>query len=81
MKVKLYSTSTCTYCQAVREYLEEKKIKFEEVYVDSNEQKHMEMQERSGQMNVPVLDIDGMIIVGFDTTVLNEALNIKTTYD
>ena len=72
--VKIYSTPTCPWCKKVKEYLSSKSIDFEDVDVASDEGARNEMVEKSGQMGVPVLDIDGKIIVGFDQEAINEAL-------
>lgn len=74
MKVKVYSTSTCPWCIKAKGYLKEKNIEFEDVDVSSNEEAAKEMQEKSGQMGVPVLDINGEIIVGFNKEAIEKAL-------
>ena len=75
--IKIYSTPTCPWCKKAKAYLEEKGIAFESIDVSSDEKAQKEMIEKSGQMGVPVLDIDGKIIVGFDVPKINELLNIK----
>lgn len=77
MKVKVYSTPTCPYCKMTKAYLKEKKIEFEDIDVSANQEKAHEMIEKSGQMGVPVIEIDGKIITGFDKEKIEEALNIK----
>ncbi len=74
MKVKIYTTPTCVYCQMAKEYFMKKKIQFEEVDVSRDEGAAMEMVEKSGQMGVPVIEIDGKIIVGFDQEAIEKAL-------
>ncbi|MFH1655961.1 MAG: glutaredoxin domain-containing protein [Candidatus Omnitrophota bacterium] len=64
--VKVYSTPTCPYCIKTKAYLDEKSIKYENFDVSSDKTKLDEMIKLSGQMGVPVLDIDGNVIVGFD---------------
>ena len=64
--IKIYSTPTCPWCKKAKAYLEEKGIAYEGVDVSSDEVAQKEMIEKSGQMGVPVLDIDGKIVVGFD---------------
>jgi len=76
MKIKIYSTPTCPWCHRVKEFLREKHIKFEDIDVAANREKAQEMVEKSGQMGVPVIDIDGKVIIGFDKTELEETLNI-----
>ena len=73
-KVTVYSTETCPWCKKVKAYLKENKVKFKEVDVTSDEKARNEMIEKSGQMGVPVIDIDGTIIVGFDQGKIDKAL-------
>ena len=73
--IKIYSTPTCPYCTKAKEFLKEKGIKFEDIDVASDQEAAKEMVEKSGQMGVPVIDIDGKIIVGFDQAKLEEALS------
>ncbi|MBT5924698.1 NrdH-redoxin, partial [Candidatus Woesearchaeota archaeon] len=72
--VKVYSTPTCPGCKKVKEYLTEKKVQFEDVDVSENEDARNEMIEKSKQMGVPVLDIDGKIIIGFNQAEIDKAL-------
>jgi glutaredoxin 3 len=74
-KVIVYSTSRCPYCQMAKQYLDGKKVGYEEVDVGADPAKAREMVEKSGQMGVPVLDINGRIIVGFDRQAMDEALS------
>ena len=73
-KVKVYSTKTCPWCHKVKDMLNEKKVKFEDIDVGADQKAANEMVEKSGQMGVPVIDIDGTIIVGFDKEALEKAL-------
>ena len=73
-KVKVYSTPTCPWCHKVKEYLKEHKVAFTDVDVAENEKARNEMIEKSGQMGVPVTDIGGTIIVGFDVKKIEAAL-------
>ena len=75
--VKIYSTSTCAYCETLKQYLESHNIKFESIDVSENKTALDEMVEKSGQMGVPVLDIDGEIIIGFDKEKVNQLLKIE----
>ncbi len=75
-KVVIYSTPTCPFCIRAKQFLKDSKIKFEDIDVSSDHERAQEMIERSGQMGVPVLDIDGEIIVGFDREKIKEALEI-----
>ncbi len=73
-KVIVYSTPTCVFCKHVKEYLDEKDIAFEEVNVLADPAKAQEMIDKSQQMGVPVTDIHGQIIVGFDKPKLDAAV-------
>jgi glutaredoxin 3 len=75
-KVRIYSTPTCPYCTRAKQFLKESNIEFEDLDVSSNDALADEMIERSGQMGVPVLDIDGQIIVGFDRERIKRVLGI-----
>ena len=72
--VKIYSTPTCPWCKKAKEYFKENNIKFTDVDVSADEAAQKEMVEKSGQMGVPVIDIDGKILVGFDQGKIEEAL-------
>jgi len=74
--VKVYSTATCPYCRMLKDFLQEKKIPFENVDVGQDHEAALEMREKSGQMGVPVLDIAGKIIVGFDKEEITKELGI-----
>jgi len=73
-KVKVYSTKTCPWCHKVKDFLKEKKVKFEDIDVGADQKAANEMVEKSGQMGVPVTDIDGTIIVGFDKDAIEKSL-------
>lgn len=77
MSVIVYSTSSCPYCTMVKDYLKQHSIEFEDVNVGENQEKAQEMIQKSGQTGVPVLDINGKIIVGFNREAIKETLNIK----
>ncbi len=72
--VKIYTTPTCVYCKAAKEFMKENKINFKEIDVSKNQKAAKEMIEKSGQMGVPVLDIDGKIILGFDQEAIEQAV-------
>ena len=72
--VKVYTTSTCPWCQKTKEFLKKNKIKYSEVDVSSNQKALREMIKKSGQMGVPVIDIKGKIIIGFDSDAIKKAL-------
>jgi len=75
-KVRVYATSTCPYCKMAKSFLDDNKILYEHYDVGTDEAKRNEMIDKSGQMGVPVIDIDGRIIIGFDRTAIKEALGI-----
>ena len=74
MKVKVYSTKTCPWCKKVKEFLAEKNVEYENIDVGADQKAANEMVEKSGQMGVPVTDIDGKIIVGYDKEAIEKAL-------
>lgn len=76
-QVKVYSTATCPYCVRVKEFLKSSNISFENIDVAQDQAASKEMVEKSGQMGVPVLDIDGEIIVGFDKEKIKKVLNLS----
>ncbi len=73
-KVTVYGTPTCPYCTRAKEYFQQKGTEIEYVDVSLDKEKIEEMVEKSGQMGVPVIDIDGTIIVGFDKDKIDEKL-------
>ena len=75
-KVLIYSTPTCPFCHQTKDYLNEKKIVFTDYDVASDSAKAQEMIDKSGQMGVPVLDIEGKIIVGFDKAAIDKELGL-----
>ena len=76
-KVLVYSTPTCPHCIHAKKFLQEKNIVFENFDVAADQVKADEMIRKSGQMGVPVLDIDGEIIVGFDKGRISTLLGIS----
>jgi len=73
--VTVYTTPTCGWCTAVKDYLSSRDIDFEEVDVAADMDKAREMVERSGQYGVPVVDVDGEMVVGFDRDRLDALLD------
>ena len=74
-KVIVYSTSTCPYCVYTKKYLESKGVPFEDKNVGLDRNAGQEMVQKSNQMGVPVIDIDGQIIIGFQPKVFDELLS------
>lgn len=77
MTVKIYSTPTCAYCKLAKEFFQQNGVVYQEVNVIADQAALKEMVEKSKQMGVPVIDIDGQIIVGFDKERLSAALGLK----
>jgi glutaredoxin-like YruB-family protein len=75
MKIKVYSTPTCPWCTVTKKYLASKNVAFEDVDVSRDRQAAMEMIQKSGQRGVPVIDINGNIIVGFDQNTIDKLLS------
>ena len=75
-KVKIYTTITCPWCVKTKEFLKANKVKYHEVNVGMDEKSRNEMFEKSGQFGVPVTDVNGTIIVGYDREALKKALNL-----
>lgn len=74
--IKVYTTNTCPWCTKVKNYLRSNNVNYEEVNVGLNRGAAMEMVTKSGQMGVPVLDINGSIVVGFDKNKIDSLLNL-----
>ena len=77
MNVKVYSTPTCPWCAKTKEFLKANKVSFIDVDVSTDKKGAEEMVKKSGQMGVPVIDVDGKIIVGFNEAELKNSLNLK----
>lgn len=73
-KVEIYSTPTCFYCNEAKQYFTEHHVAYTEYNVATDLSKRREMVEKSGQMGVPVIAIDGAIVVGFDEKQLKQML-------
>ena len=76
-KVIIYSTPSCVYCKMAKEFFAKNNIEYSEFNVAEDEKAYKEMLQKSHQMGVPVIDIDGQIFVGFDKKGLVRALGIK----
>lgn len=76
--VKVYTTSTCPYCAMVKNFLKERNVPFEELDVGKDRNALNEMVKKSGQIGVPVVDIEGKIIVGFDREAISKELGISS---
>ncbi len=76
VKVKVYSTPSCPYCKLAKEFLKEHKIPFDDIDVSVNQKAANEMIEKSGQMGVPVIEVNGKIIIGYDQSAIKKALKL-----
>jgi len=76
MEVIVYSSSTCPYCEQLKEFLDENHIDYVEKDILENKENAEEAMKKSGQASVPIIDIDGTIIIGFDKTKLSHFLKI-----
>jgi glutaredoxin-like YruB-family protein len=74
-KVKIYTAPGCPFCVLAKEYLKEKGVEFEEIDVSKDEKGIQEIIEKTGQMGVPVIEINGEIVIGFDKERINQLLN------
>lgn len=79
--VTIYSTKTCGFCKAAKEYLDSNNITYTDIDVGKDQDKAREMIEKSGQMGVPVITIgegsDEEVIVGFDQNRLAKAVGLQ----
>ena len=75
-EVTVYSTPTCPHCINAKKYLDSKSVEYTNHDVAADADKRQEMVDRSGQMGVPVIDIDGEIIVGFDRAKIDGLLGL-----
>jgi glutaredoxin 3 len=73
-KIKVYTTPTCPWCRMLKDYLAERKIEFENIDVSADRKAADEMVEKSGQMGVPQIEINGKMIVGFNRDAIEEEL-------
>lgn len=71
--ITVYSTPTCPYCSTLKKFLKERGLDFEDV--DVSEERAEEMISKSGQTGVPVVDINGEIVIGFDKEKITKLLD------
>jgi len=74
MSVQVYSTPSCPYCTMVKSFLKKKQIPFEEYDVSRDQRRAEEMIRKSGQMGVPVVDVNGRVLVGYRPADIESAL-------
>lgn len=73
--ITLYSTPNCPYCQTLKAYLDNQSIRYEERNVAADAEAREELKKKSNALSVPVIDIDGTIIIGFDLAKIEAALD------
>ena len=76
-EVKIFLTPSCPYCFTLKEFLKANNVKFEEIDVSKDEKAKEELIKKSGKMEVPVIEIDRQIVIGFDKEKICKLLNIK----
>ena len=76
-QVTIYTTPTCVYCKKTKVFFHEHNVVYQEKDVSTDSAAVEEMVHKSGQMGVPVIDVDGKIVIGFDESALKEALGIS----
>ena len=76
-KVRLFTSPSCPFCYSLKDFLKEKGIEFEEIDVSQDEKARDEMIKKTGKMEVPAIEIDRQIVVGFDKKKIVQLLNIK----
>jgi len=76
-KVIIFSTPTCSYCNAAKRYFREKSVRFTDVDVSQDESAARDMMRRTGQMGVPVILIDNRPIIGFDRPKIDQLLQLN----
>jgi glutaredoxin 3 len=74
MAISLYTTPSCTYCRKAKDWFRQNNIRFSEYDVSRDQRKADEMVRKSGQMGVPVIDVNGRVIVGFNQPEIERAL-------
>ncbi len=75
-KVIVYTSYRCPFCKKVKDYLDSKNVPYEDYDVSKNRDKAEEMLKKTGKQLVPILDIEGEYIMGFDQEKIDEALDL-----
>ena len=76
--LKIYTTPTCVYCRMAKDFFNQHSVQYEEHNVMEDLKAREEMVSKSGQMGVPVIDVEGELIIGFDKERLSELLHITS---
>lgn len=74
--IKVYSTPTCPWCKKVKQLLDDNKIAYQDIDISQDKQAREEMVNKTGQMAVPVIDIDDELAVGFDESWIKQKLGL-----
>lgn len=72
--ITIYTTPTCGFCHMAKDYFKSKEVEYDEKDVTKDAEAYKEIMEKSGQLGVPVIDISGSIIIGFDKPKIDSAL-------
>ena len=75
--VTIYTTPACVYCKMAKAFFKEHNVSYTEKNVMADDKTREEMIKKSGQMGVPVIDVDGKIIVGFDKGEISKVVGVK----
>lgn len=75
-KVTIYSTPTCSFCQMAKQFFQDNNVEYTEIDVAADAEKRTEMIEKTGQMGVPVIEVDDQVVVGFDEPKIREMLGL-----
>lgn len=75
--VTIYTTPTCVYCKAAKEFFKDNNVSYKELDVVVDAKAREDMIKKSGQLGVPVIDVDGSIVIGFDKRKLSELLGVS----
>jgi len=78
MTVRVYSTPICPVCYTLKQFLQQNNVEFEEIDVSQNKEMAEYMIQKTGQIGVPVLEIDGQFLTGFDREKISQLLKIKS---
>lgn len=75
--VTVYSAEWCPWCRMAKKWLDQHKIKYKNIDIDKDPQVAEELIKKSGQTGIPVIDIDGKIVIGFNEPALRKLLKVK----
>ncbi len=75
--VKIYTTPSCVFCRMSKEFFKANNVEYQELNVATDVTARNEMIQKSGQFGVPVIDIDGNLVIGFDKPRLSQLLGVR----